>query len=124
MKYQNPSSLGTDEFRANESEKIKQQIISKLINLIEFIDISDNESPKKVANIVGKILNFNEQQKRRGLKILTTKQILQRLQIALAQIKPGNLPQNLLIEIRRIIYSLYQAKQITKYIYIYIYISV
>ena len=73
MKYQNPLSLGTDEFRANESEKIKQQIISKLIKLIEFIDISDNESPKKVANIVGKILNFNEQQKRRGLKILTTK---------------------------------------------------
>ena len=93
-----------------------------MIKLIEFIDISENESPKKVANIVGKILNFNEQQKRRGLKILTTKQILQRLQIALAQIKPGNLPQNLLIEIRRIIYSLYQAKQITKYIYIYIYI--
>ena len=60
MKYQNPSSLGTDEFRANESEKIKQQIISKLINLIEFIDISDNESPKKVANIVGKILMNNK----------------------------------------------------------------
>ena len=56
-----------------------------MIKLIEFIDISENESPKKVANIVGKILNFNEQQKRRGLKILTTKQILQRLQIALAQ---------------------------------------
>ena len=60
MKYQNPSSLGTDEFRANENEKIKQQIISKLIKLIEFIDISDNESPKKVANIVGKILMNNK----------------------------------------------------------------
>ena len=60
MKYQNPSSLGTDEFRGNESEKIKQQIISKLIKLIEFIDISDNESPKKVANIVGKILMNNK----------------------------------------------------------------
>ena len=45
-----------------------------------------------------------------GLKILTLKQMLQRLQIAIAQVKAGNKSEKLLNEIRKIIYSLYQAK--------------
>ena len=49
-----------------------------------------------------------------GLKILTPKQMLQRLPIALAQVKAGNNSESLLNEIRQIIYSLYQSKQITK----------
>ena len=44
-----------------------------------------------------------------GLKILTPKQMLQRLPTALAQVKPGNTSENLLNEIRKIIYSLCQA---------------
>ena len=36
--------------------------------------------------------------------------MLQRLPIALAQIKAGNTSDNLLNEIRQIIYSLYRAK--------------
>ena len=43
----------------------------------------------------------------KGLKILTPKQMLQRLPIALAQVKAGNTSENLLHEIRQIIYSLY-----------------
>ena len=45
-----------------------------------------------------------------GLKILTPKQLLQRLPIALAQVKAGNNSENLLNEIRKIVYSLYQSK--------------
>ena len=52
--------------------------------------------------------------KGRGLKILTPKQMLQRLPIALAQVKSGNNSESLLNEIRQIVYSLYQSKQITK----------
>ena len=48
------------------------------------------------------------------LKILTSKQMLQRLPIALAQVKAGS---NLLNEIRQIVYSLYQSKELTKKIY-------
>ena len=48
------------------------------------------------------------------VKILTPKQMLQRLPIALAQVKPGSNSENLLIEIRQIIYSLYQSNEITK----------
>ena len=40
-------------------------------------------------------------------KILTNKQMLQRLPIAFAQIKAGNTSENLLNEIKQIIYSLY-----------------
>ena len=52
-----------------------------------------------------------------GLKILTPKQMLQRLPIALAQVKAGNNSESLLNEIRQIVYSLYQSKQITKKLY-------
>ena len=64
-----------------------------------------------------KILDFNKPQKGRGIKILTPKQMLQRLPISLARVKAGNTYENLLKEIRQNIYSLYQAKQIIKKVY-------
>ena len=53
----------------------------------------------------------------KGLKILTPKQMLRRLPIALAQVKAGNTSENLLNEIRKITYFLYQAKEITEKVY-------
>ena len=50
------------------------------------------------------ILNTNQSK----LKILTLKQILQTLPIALAPVKAGNNSENFLDEIRQIVYSLYQ----------------
>ena len=61
--------------------------------------------------------NYNAKQGGEGLKILTPKQILQRLPIALAQVKAGNNSESLLTEIRQIVYSLHQSKQITKKVY-------
>ena len=52
-----------------------------------------------------------------GLKILIPKQFLQILPTALAQVKAGNNSENLLNEIRQIVYSLYQSKEITKKVY-------
>ena len=54
----------------------------------------------------------HSQSKGKTLKILTPKQMLQRLPIALAEVKAGNNS-----EIRQIVYSLYQSKQITKKVY-------
>ena len=54
---------------------------------------------------------------RSELKTLTPKQMFQRLPIALAQVKAGNNSENLLNEIRQIVYSLYQSKEITKKVY-------
>ena len=53
----------------------------------------------------------SSQQKGTGLKILSPKQVLQRLPIALAQVKAGNNPESLLNEIRQVVYSLYQSKK-------------
>ena len=55
-----------------------------------------------------------------NLKILSPKQMLQRLTIALAQIKAGNTSENLLNGIRQIIYSLDRVTEITRKVYNYI----
>ena len=59
-----------------------------------------------------KLSNYGE-----GLIILTPKQMLQRLPIALGQLKAGNTTKNLLNEIRQIVYSQFRAKQINKKVY-------
>ena len=64
--------------------------------------------------------NYNAKQNKtegKGLKTLTPKQMLQRLPIALAQAKAGNNSKSLFNEIREIVHSLYQSKQITKKVY-------
>ena len=57
FKYQNPSNLVKDLFKANKNknEKIKYLIIIELIKLMEDINIKEipeNENPKKLVNIV------------------------------------------------------------------------
>ena len=97
-----------------------------LRNAITIRTIPENENPNKILEIVEKILDFKEKQKGKGLpldfyrtqlKILSPKQMLQRLPIALAQIKTGNTSENLLNEIRQIRYSLYQEKEVTTKVY-------
>ena len=52
-----------------------------------------------------------------GLKILTNKQMLNRLPILLAQIQAGNNSNKLKNEARQILYSLYRSKLLTKTVY-------
>ena len=52
-----------------------------------------------------------------GFKILTPKQMLQQLPTAFAQVMAGNNIENLLNEIRQVINSLYQSKEITEKVY-------
>ena len=122
FKYQNPSFLGKDLIRATQAknEQIVNNVNDGLIDLRNDInrkEIPQNENPKKVVEIVEKMVDFNKQQKGKTIKILTPKQMLQRLPIALAQVKAGNTSENLLNEIRQIIYSLYRGKEVTKNVY-------
>ena len=80
----------------------------KIINLL-----NDNAKTRLEAIYKQK----QNETKETGHKILTPKQMLQRLPIALAEAKAGNNSESLLNEIRRIVYSLYQSKQITKKVY-------
>ena len=51
------------------------------------------------------------------LKISALKQIPQRSSVAVAQVQAANTSENLLTEIRQIIYFLYRTKEITKKVY-------
>ena len=50
----------------------------------------------------------------KGLKILTNKQMLNRLPLLLAQTQAGNNSKSLKNEVRQILYSLYRSKVLTK----------
>ena len=50
-------------------------------------------------------------------KILTSDQVLSRLPITLAQLKAGNNSEKLKNEIRKLLYSLYRSKKLTKQLY-------
>ena len=78
------------------------------------------EQPDKLLEIVGKNPDCNEEipkQQGLGLKILTPNQLLSRLPISLAQLKPGNNSEKLKNEIRQMFYYLYRSKKLTKNIY-------
>ena len=59
--------------------------------------------------------NMNKEGK--GLKILTNKQMLNRLPIILARIQAGNNSKKFKNELRQILYSLYRSKALTKTVY-------
>ena len=71
-----------------------------------------NDYPRSMSRSI-----YNSKQEGTGLKVFTSEQMFQRLPIALAQIKAGSNSQSLLNEIRQIVYSLYQSKEITKKVY-------
>ena len=52
-----------------------------------------------------------------NIKILSPKQMLQRLRVAPTQVKAGNTSEKLLTETRQIIYSLYREKEVTQKVY-------
>ena len=62
-------------------------------------------------------LDSNTSKSGKGLKILTNKQMLNRLSILLTQIQAGNNSKSLKNEVRQILYSLYRSKVLTKTVY-------
>ena len=80
------------------------------------------ESREAVIKLFNDYSSIASEAKHKGkygerLKILTPKQMLQRLPIALTQVKAGNTSENLLNEIRQTIYSLHREKEVTKRVY-------
>ena len=93
-------------------------VIEKVKNLYnsrqKIIDLLNDNSRIRSESIYKSKQN---ETKGTGLKILTPKQMLQRLPISLAQVKAGNNSESLVNEIRQIIYIFYQSKQIPKKVY-------
>ena len=97
----------------------KTQEQGKIINNLEGFYVSRQEVINFFRDYTEMLSDANycakqNETKGKGLKILTPKQMLQRLPIAFAQVKAGNNSENLLNEIRQIIYLLHQSKEIIK----------
>ena len=99
----------------------KNSMQKRTISNIEIHFNARNSAIKFIEDYGSMILEAKrlakEDQKGKGLKILTPNQMLKRLPIALVQVKAGNNSQSLLNEIRQIVYSLYRSKEITKKVY-------
>ena len=84
---------------ANQPDTIKNT--QNLYNARQKIIGSFNDNPKIRSEVIYEAKQ--DETKGTGLKILTHKQLLQRLLIALAQVKAGNNWENLLNKIRKIV---------------------
>ena len=49
------------------------ELLINLRNSINSKEILENENPRKIGNIAEKILDFNNQQKRKGIKNISSK---------------------------------------------------
>ena len=88
--YQSASFFVKDLYveKQNKNEIIVKYLAESLIDLRNSInskEIPGNENPIKAVNIVEKIFDFNKQQKEEEIKILTPKQMLQKLPIVFPQ---------------------------------------
>ena len=72
---------------------------------------------KDIADLYNPKSGSDTSKKGEGLKILTNKQMINRLPILLAQIQAGNNSKSLKNELRQILYSLYRSKVLTKTVY-------
>ena len=72
---------------------------------------------KDIVDLYDIKLDSDTSKKGEGLKILTSKQMLNLLPILLAQIQAGNNSKSLKNELRQILYSLYRSKVLTKTAY-------
>ena len=72
---------------------------------------------KNIVDLYNLKSDSDASKKGEGLKILTNKQMLNRLPILLALIEAGNNSKSLKNELRQILYSLYRSKVLTKTVY-------
>ena len=131
------NAIKNNQIKFSEVKNKKNEFLNKLSNIKIGKKTPEQKEVindlEKLYNSIEEVINFfrdyieilsdsnydakQNETKEKGLKILTPKQMLQRFSIALAQVKAGNNSESLLNEIRQIVYSLYQSKQITKKVY-------
>ena len=114
-KLQNGFKSNLNEISKGRYKSEEQESAVKNIKL----PYDSQETVIKWFNDCSSIISETKYRTKHGedLKILTPKQMLQRLPIALAQVKAGNTSENLHNKIRQIIYSLHRAKEIFKKVY-------
>ena len=137
VKYLEKSLFGEDIESIEPEEKYEERIAERVKTRKQNTQktFAPSSPPKKdySEETADYLKNMNEQEKGQkrfsddydsngwssgsGLKILTNKQMLNRLPILLAQIQVGKNSVKLKNEIRQILYSLYRSKVLTKTVY-------
>ena len=112
--------LGRDGDEDEDEDRFSSQRESAPIP--EFTDFEEkDETPRDIPDLEGeKSAAQGRKQEAKGLKILTPKNMLSRLSISLAQLKARNNSEKLINELRRLLYSLYRSKKLSKAIYKYL----
>ena len=99
-------------------KKLRAEVVDSVTSLVEGREMVINAFKSGIFQVSKEPQESQEgTETNKMLKILTPNQMLKRLPIALAQVKAGNNSESLLNEIRQIVYSLYQSKEITKKVY-------
>ena len=98
----------------NEDIKDKKDARKEFIKLKKYIK---SQELKDIVKELERAIFEYEELSGSGLKILTNKQMLNRLPLLLAQIQAGNNSSKLKNEARQILYSLYRSKVLTKTVY-------
>ena len=102
-----------DRFKESTRLKVLEKKEQKVLTFNNTIRLF--EGKQKVLNsFESKIFPIEKQAQGKGLKLLTLKQMLQRLSMAFAEIKTSNTSENLQNEIHQILYSFHRAKEVTK----------
>ena len=116
--YDDKKSLETEKIfgRGNRKQKLKDIIDEAEHIVLGFLFPFEDEQPN-IIDMPKLEIEESAEQKGQGLKILTAKQLIARLPILLAQLKPENNSQKLKNEIRLLLYSLYRSKNLSKTIY-------
>ena len=113
-KEQNEITSENLKYKSNDQLHVTKNVKNLYNSRQKIIDLLNDNSRIRSESIYKSKQN---ETKGTGFKILTPKQMLQRLSIALAQVTAGNNSKSLLNEVRQIVYCLYQSKQITKKLY-------
>ena len=99
-----------------ETDRDAQRTVALQDSSINLDDFTYGENYDELDEEDRELLrNMNKEGK--GLKMLTNKQMLNRLPILLAQVQAGNNSKKLKIELRQILYLLYRSKTLTKTVY-------
>ena len=96
-------------FEYFKSEKKKRSVSSSQKKMMRYA-----RDLKYIVDLYNIKSGSDTSKKGEGIKILTNKQMLNRLPILLAQIQAGSNSKSLKNELRHILYSLYRSKLLTK----------
>ena len=130
IKYLERDLFGEDIESIEPEEKYEESIAERVKARRQNTQrtFAQSSRPKKdYSEVTANYLKYMEEEKKgqkrfsddydssgSGLKILTNKQMLNRLPILLTQIQAGNNSKSLKNEIRQILYSLYRSRVLTK----------